>query len=253
MNNSIKYNFSDFTLKEYSQLIDIAKSKYLFTDYVSFDNDKRHILWRHDIDMSPEMALKTALIENEKSVRAIYFILLHSDFYNLIDQRNYDIIKEIINLGHKIELHFDPFFYKIESESDLDEKIQFEKDIIENIFGIKLTTFSFHNNTLFTLSCDKEMYGGLINTYSKNFKKVPYCSDSNGYWRYRRLRDVLESGSDYNLHVLTHEVWWQSDELLSPKQKIINCINDHGEKIYQTYSKALQRLNLINIDWNDNA
>jgi len=246
--NSIKYNFEDFTLTEYAILIDNAKKNYSFKGYTDFDIKKRDILWRHDIDMSPALALKTAEIEFAKGVKATYFILLHSDFYNLLDLQNCTIIKKIISLGHDIGLHFDPFFYNINSESELDAVILFEKHILEKIFGIKIDTFSFHNNTPFTLSCENETYGGLINTYSKSIKQIPYCSDSNGYWRYQRLKDVLIQATDYNLQVLTHEVWW-SEEIMSPKQKILNCIKVSGIDIYNNYDNALKRLNLINIDW----
>ncbi len=248
MKKSDKYHFSDFTLKEYESLLELAKASYKFKSYVDFDFSSRDILWRHDIDMSPEMALETAKIESAKGVKATYFILLHSDFYNLINPYNFGIIKNIIALGHDIGLHFDPFFFNIETEAELDDKIVFEKEILEKIFEIKINVFSFHNNTPFTLSCENETYGGLINTYSKKFKAIPYCSDSNGYWRFRRLKDVLADASDFNLQVLTHEIWWQKD-IMSPKEKIQKCVDLNGQTILDTYNNALERLNLINIDW----
>lgn len=248
MDNHIKYHFSDFTLNEYEKLIDLAKANYNFKSYVDFDLNARDILWRHDIDMSPALALETAIIEEKKGIKATYFILLHSDFYNLINPYNYTIIKNIIALGHDIGLHFDPFFFNINTESELDENIVFEKNILEKIFDIKINVFSFHNNTPFTLSCENETYGGLINTYSKKFKSIPYCSDSNGYWRYRRLKEVLTESKDFNLHVLTHEVWWQQ-EIMSPKQKIQKCVDISGKAIIDAYNSALPRLNLKNIDW----
>lgn len=246
--NSEKYLFDDFTLEEYKKLLDLAAKSYSFKSFPDFDSNKRDILWRHDIDMSPALALEMAKIEAQKGVKATYFILLHSDFYNLLDLLNFKIIKQIIELGHDIGLHFDPFFYSINSENELDEKIIFEKEILEKVFNIKINVFSFHNNTPFTLSCENDKYGGLINTYSKKLKAISYCSDSNGYWRYRRLRDVLEKSEDFNLHVLTHEIWWRT-EVMSPKQKILKCIKEQGQVTYDTYERAHERLKLINIDW----
>ena len=38
----------------------------------------------------------------------------------------------------------------------------------------------------------------MINTYAKYFKEnVEYCSDSNGYWRYKRLEDFLNLFEQY--------------------------------------------------------
>jgi hypothetical protein len=39
-------------------------------------------------------------------------------------------------------------------------------------------------------------------------QEVGYCSDSNGYWRVRRLEDVLREAKDERLQVLTHAEWW---------------------------------------------
>lgn len=246
--NETKYHFADFTLSEYENLIDLAKKNYTFVGYREFDHSKRHILWRHDIDMSPAMALETARIENKKGVKATYYVLLHSDFYNLLDVQNRNYIKEILSLGHEIGLHLDTFFYNVSSEDQLDNLIRFEKTILEKVFEVSITSFSFHNNTPFTLACDKDAYGGLINTYSRKIKSIPYCSDSNGYWRFKRLKDVLNEAGDHNLHVLTHEVWW-TREIMSPREKILKCISNQSEAVYLNYENALERLNLLNIDW----
>lgn len=248
MNNKDKYCFEDFTLDAYEGLLDVAKKTYTFKSFLDFDVKQRDIIWRHDIDMSPAMALTLAKIEAKKNVKSTYFILLHSDFYNLLDIENVDIIKQIIQLGHEIGLHFDPYFYQINTEDKLDEEIVFEKNFLEKVFDIEIKVFSFHNNTPFTLSCENETYGGLINTYSKKHKTIPYCSDSNGYWKYNRLKDVLESAKSFNLQILTHEVWWQS-EVMSPKQKIKYCLENHTSMVYSNYEKSLERLKLINIDW----
>ncbi len=43
-----------------------------------------------------------------------------------------------------------------------------------------------------------------------------YVSDANGYWRFRRLLDVLVEGTDVRLHVLTHPGWWQAEPMPTP-------------------------------------
>jgi hypothetical protein len=248
MENSEKYNFSDFTYSEYSGLISLAKKNFTFKNFQTFDFSQRDIIWRHDIDMSPFLALQLAKIEAKHSVQSVYFLLLHSEFYNPLDVQNRKYINEIISLGHSVELHFDPKFYNINSESELDKYIEFEKSILEITFDIDVNVFSFHNNTGFTLNCENGSYGGLLNVYSKTFKKIPYCSDSNGYWRYQRLKDVLSDAEDYNLQILTHEVWW-TKEIMSPNQKIEDCIKKHSNSTYKNYVELAEKMNLINIDW----
>lgn len=248
MENFDKYNFSDFTLKKYSKLLDLAQQKFTFVDYHNFDSTKPHIIWRHDIDMSPKWALRLARIEAERDIKATYFLLLHSEFYNLCNSYNRDIILEIMSLGHEIGLHFDCQFHNLQNEDDLRENLLLEKDFLENIFPQKLKTFAFHINTEFTKSCEEEKYGQMLNVYSQRMKNIPYCSDSNGHWRFNKLKTMIEKS--YNLHVLTHEIWWTS-EVTSPRQKIRNCIFDHGTSAYLEYVKTLRRHNLLNIDWEE--
>jgi hypothetical protein len=70
----------------------------------------------------------------------------------------------------------------------------------------------------------------LLNTYGEYFrKKVFYCSDSNGHWRFKRLKDVLEDTPENvpRLQVLTHPVWW-TEESMSPKKRFAKCIKGRG-------------------------
>jgi hypothetical protein len=78
------------------------------------------------------------------------------------------------------------------------------------LFGIRPVAFSFHNPLAAHLDCDADVYGGLVNCYSKRFKQeVAYGSDSNGYWRFWRIFDVLYEKKDARLQVLTHPGWWK--------------------------------------------
>ena len=54
-----------------------------------------------------------------------------------------------------------------------------------------------------------------------------YISDSNGYWRFDRLPEVIAAGAHERLHVLTHPEWWQ-EEAMSPRERILRCIAGRG-------------------------
>ena len=64
--------------------------------------------------------------------------------------------------------------------------------------------------------------------------------ESNGFWRHRRLRDVLEAAEDERLHVLTHPVWW-TPEPVSPRMRITRCIEGRAAKQHQWYDDLLAR------------
>ena len=229
----------DFTTDQYLELINVAKLSYKFVGYAEISLSKRFVLWRHDIDYSVNRALKLAEIENKAGVKATYFINPHAEFYNFLERSQSQKIRHIILLGHDIGLHFDAAYYDVKSESQLDDLIVREADLLENWFGIRPVVFSFHNPTEYLLSCEQESYGGLINCYSQKFKKtIPYCSDSNGYWRFRRLRDVLEAATDPFLHVLTHPEWWQ-DKPLFPRERLLRCVHGRAQKSMDFYDAAM--------------
>ena len=157
-------------------------------------------------------------------------------------------------MGHEIGLHFDSDFYEIYDESSLSLKIAAEAEILERLYGVKPAVFSFHNPVAEQLSCEDEVYGGLINCYSRRFKNdVTYCSDSNGYWRFRRLRDVLVEAKAPCLQVLTHPGWWQ-DLPMPPRQRIFRSVygraaatmrdNDTALDSYGRLKQSVRRLRL---------
>ena len=163
------YNFSDFTTNHYRVILEMGKSKFEFHFYDEVQGRQSYILWRHDVDFSIHRAVRLATIERQANVKSTYFIHLHSEYYNLFERDISDLIYKIKDLGHQIGLHFDTHYYDIRTEDELEEKIALEKEIIDRVFGIKPTVFSFHNTTTFTLSCQKWEYCGLINTYASFF------------------------------------------------------------------------------------
>ncbi|MBK8845471.1 MAG: hypothetical protein IPO27_02490 [Bacteroidetes bacterium] len=247
--NEIKYLFSDFTTNEFRKLIQALKAKsYTFRGFADFAKTEQFVLWRHDIDFSPQRALACAKIENSEGVKGTYFLHLHSEYYNLLEKNVFNIIKEIIELGHDIGVHFDTHFYNIKSEAEIIEHLGKERDFLNYLYNVDIKTFSFHNTNAFILTCNKWEYAGLINTYASYFKEeLKYCSDSNGYWRYQRMKDVIneERGS---LHLLTHCEWW-TDEVMSPWQKIQRAINGRANFAKQHYLEFLKESKMLNIDY----
>lgn len=232
---------NDFTTSEYEALLCLAKQRYAFVRYQEPEKPERYVLWRHDVDYSLNRALQLAELEHKHGVISTYFVNPHCEFYNILEKEQAEIIHRIRALGHDIGLHFDAAFHDIQLESELDDRIRMESDFLQNWFKIRPLAFSFHNPTSFLLSCEKNQYGGLINTYSKFFKQsVQYCSDSNGYWRFRRLRDVLEMENVPRLQILTHPAWWQA-ESMTPRERIFRCVEGRALSIIQRYDSALKR------------
>lgn len=244
----MNYYFEDFTRENYKQLITLASEKYNFITFDELDSNKPNkMLWRHDIDFCMHSSLKLAQIEAEMGVKTNYFILLHSKFYSIFEKEIAQIIYKIKDLGHHIGLHFDSHFYEIKSLNKLEHYLLKEVELFHNIFGIKIKSFSFHNNTEFTKSCNNESYAGLLNVYTDSVtKNYEYCSDSNGYWKYRRLKDFLLDDTIINAQVLTHPGWWQ-DEVSSPSERINKAILNRSNEVLSNYETLLDQFGNSNI------
>jgi hypothetical protein len=232
---------SDFTTIQYRALLKIASSKYLFT---SADDMGpllgRRILWRHDVDYSLNRAAKLAEIEREERVRAHYFLNIRSDFFSVAEASQVALVEKIVELGHFVGLHFDAGYHGINREIALSEVIQDEAILFERLLGLRPTAFSFHNPSAFHLTCDADSYGGLVNCYSKRFQtEVGYCSDSNGYWRFRRLYDVLADATDPCLQVLTHPGWWQ-EKPMPPRHRIFRSVYGRAASTLRAYDANLE-------------
>lgn len=241
------YHFADFTRDNYRHLLQLAQQSYAFRSYTNFNPQERFVLWRHDVDFSPHGARRLAKIEAEEGIVTTFFFHLHSEFYNLLEQEISDCVRYIIAMGHSIGLHFDTHYYKIQHVEELEQVLQFEKGLLEEIFKQEIRVFSFHNTTPFTMSCQQWQYAGMINTYAEYFQtQVGYCSDSNGYWRFRRLQDVLEMAEDERLQVLTHPAWW-IPEPMSPRARVTRCIEGRAIRQHEWYDKLLAHLGRENV------
>jgi hypothetical protein len=229
----------DFTLDSYRELLVLAKKSYTFASYSDIPWGQRFLLWRHDCDFSLNRAFALARIEADLGICATYFLNPHCAFYNLLEHSQYHLVNKIVGMGHQIGLHFDAAFFDTSNVEDLSTQVHDEADFLERVFGMRPSAFSFHNPLAIHLKCEEETYGGLINCYSRRFKaEVPYCSDSNGYWRFRRLRDVLERATDPCLQVLTHPGWWQ-DNGMPPRQRVFRSAYGRARATMADYDTVI--------------
>lgn len=231
---------ADFTIEHYRQLLRLARRKWPLVSYDAIPIGQRFLLWRHDCDYSLNRALALARIEQEEGVQATYFVNPHSEFYNPLERGQLDILLKIRAMGHRLALHFDGMFFTTHDESELVRQLESEASLLGTFLGERPIAFSFHNPSTFHLSCEDESYAGMVNCYSRRFKKeVAYCSDSNGYWRFQRLYDVLVKGDETRLQVLTHPGWWQ-DKPMTPREKVFRSVYGRAEATLRFFYKAIE-------------
>jgi hypothetical protein len=238
---------SEFTDDAYRALLEVARRGYRFEPFGTASRS-RHVLWRHDVDVSVHRALAMARVESSMDVRATYFLLLHSPFYNLLETGVRRAARELATLGHRIGLHFEGAYYEDHALDELPGRITAEQRFLQDLIEVPVEAFSFHNPVIDgTLALDDDEVGGMVNAYGHRLKaRYRYISDSNGFWQHDRLPDVLSEASETRLHVLTHPEWW-TPETLSPRQRISRAIDGRAISAHSYYDELLERAGRPNV------
>lgn len=256
----VNYYNEDFTTDNYKKIIKKAKEKYTFipfSDAYGGPLVENKVLWRHDVDFSINWSCILSEIEDNAGVKASYFIHLHSRFYSILETETLRKLYRILQNGAEIGLHFDfEFYYRIYgeniSELDLEEAAYDESRMLKKLLCIDDSVripISFHNPELCNvMDIQHDCYGGMINAYSSRLKEnFHYCSDSNGYWRYERLEDILLKKEYENLQILTHPGWWQN-KVMSPSERVQKILKDRSEEVYNNYCELLLKGNRLNVE-----
>ena len=112
----------------------------------------------------------------------------------------------------------------------------------------EISIFSFHNpDTKHALSILDYRLSEMINVYSKKIRNsYYYISDSNGYWRYSRLLDLLKNNNEKNIQILIHPEWWQKTAM-SPRMRVVRCVDERSKRTLETYDSILKASKRKNI------
>lgn len=242
-------DFTEFTEAGFVELLKrLDAGGYRFARYGEKSSD-RHVLWRHDVDASIHRAAKLAQIEADRAAIATYFVNLRSPFYNLLEPEVERLLYRIHKCGHEIGLHFDAAAYSktMWTEEELESAVRREKTFLENLIEVPIKVVSWHNPDLSNL-LDFEMddIGGLINSYGGSLRNdYTYCSDSNGYWRFKSMGHIIAQGYE-RLHLLTHPEWWTS-EAMAPSERMDRAIFGRARNVRYAYDQLLARAGRRNV------
>jgi peptidoglycan/xylan/chitin deacetylase (PgdA/CDA1 family) len=159
------------------------------------------IILRHDCDLSIIQAHALAQIEKESGVRSSFFILVHNSVYNPGAENNRDLLREMVDEGFEIGLHFDISYYGDVDDVGLEEKASREAEILSEIIGKNVQSVSIHNPSV---TGRYPIFEKFINAYD------PAVFSEEVYWSESRMaprKDVWEfvnRANERTLQVLMH-------------------------------------------------
>lgn len=200
-------SWDSFSIAGYTALVRALLARgYAVRGFADAEPEARHLILRHDIDMSLEAAVPIAEAEAALGAKAVYFVLVRSELYNPFAPDGVVALARIASLGHEIGLHFDAALYP---ETALEAAAARECTVLETLLERPVHTISFHRphpsllGRAGTLASRRHAYEPHF------FRDMGYCSDSRGGW-YRGhplAHEAVAAGRA--LQLLTHPIWWQ--------------------------------------------
>jgi hypothetical protein len=175
-----------FDLAHYRELLQAAQAGgYRFVRFEERPRDGDLFL-RHDVDLDLAATVEMAELEADLDVRATYFLMTESVFYNLASSEGVATLARLRELGHGIGLH------AVYPNANLDYRFD--------------PVVSWHNPDPAVMS---HPLTGVTNAYAKPwFTPETYRSDSNRRWRSGCPHEELRAGAFPWLQLLVHpEIW----------------------------------------------
>lgn len=237
-----------FTYSHYEYILDlIQKAEYKVVFFNESCPDDKELIIRHDIDLDLDKAYRMAQIENKHKVKATYFIMVRSPFYNILDRSNSDFIRGISDLGHQIGLHFDEAYYGSNDTENVIKYVNSEVQILKEHFDTGIFAVSFHRPSQFLLQSDIKLKNGLVNTYDRNFiNKFKYISDSRRMWKDGCLCTYFDkTRTDCpRIQALVHPIWW-TDKIISAQAAMDRFLFDKLKYLDSELGKNIQIYNRL--------
>ncbi len=200
-----------FSPQGYRALIGSLRAEgYEPRDFFTVRPEARHLILRHDIDVSLEAAVAMAELEASLGVRSTYFALLRCELYNPFAEAGRAALRRLGALGHEVGLHFDASLVA-GNPDDLDKAAAEECAMLEGLIDRPVRIISFHRPAAALLDLDRALAGRAHAYEPRFFKAIGYCSDSRGAFHHGDPLSHPAVAAGQALQLLTHPIWWMAE------------------------------------------
>ena len=175
---------------------------------------ERVCLIRHDVDADPGAAIALARIEAELGIVATYFFMLRSPLYNVFGRANHALVEDVLALGQRIGLHYDPGFTPRAGRTHT-EQISIELDVLEGMFGVRPGAVAFHQPSQVPGGMEIEVEGAVKANLLPGYH---FVADPNKSEWVLEAFDHFRTGAQPRLQLLVHPVWWLDPD--APPQEL---------------------------------
>ena len=203
-----------FDYETYRTLLEFLRNKNVnvtFEEFPLCDDSIRYFILRHDVDFSPEAALRMAKLEATMGIRASYFVLLSAPYYNLLSEQYLDFPRGLIGMGHEVGLHYDLRVYTDLGHGKLLETLEANINLLTKLAGKKVRSIAMHNPSLSggdPFRNTKQFINAYDDQYTQN---TMFLSDSCGAWRDEAVSVFETCNVPPRLQLLIHPLFWDRE------------------------------------------
>ncbi len=205
-----------FSYDDYREIVKAVKDSGRYCGYKDAIQRDSFVIMRHDVEYSVERAYELSKIEESLDFTSNFFFQWTNNSYNLLSKKNMDMIKDMHERGQTIGLHF-----ALNGMTDIQQirlQIIKEMDILSDMFGFTVDTFSIHRPSADVLRENIKL-PGILNAYQDEFFtfaehvdpdapiEVKYLSDANHIWRYG-YPDRETIFANPKVQILVHPFGW---------------------------------------------
>ena len=181
-------------------------------------------LMRHDVDFDIKLAHQLAVIEQEAGIVSTFFILTTCESYNVLCDRNRNLLRELVAMGHEIGLHFDPRLYR----DELDPAVRREVELLSFAADQAVRSISLHNPSIHG---QYPMFEGYINAYDTSmFSDDNYISDSLYLFRGKNPFEFIKNIDKHMIQILLHPMHYSASG------------GGYDEVIVDTFARYMQEI-----------
>jgi hypothetical protein len=161
---------------------------------------------RHDVDYSPAAALRLAEQEAARGVRATYFLLAGTSYYNLLAPEHAHVASALVALGHEVGLHYDVRSFAPFSREEWPRLLRAQAALLGELAGEPVASIAMHQPALHGDDPFRGQDLGFLNAYE--MRDVTYVSDSCRAWRDSGWAMLSRGEFPPRLHLCLHPINW---------------------------------------------
>jgi hypothetical protein len=183
-----------------------------FCDFSAGDPPDPSFILRHDIDYSPDAALRLAEQEAERGVFATYFLLVGTRYYNLAAPEHAHVPRRLAELGHEVGLHYDVNSFRAFARGEWSRLLEAQARLLGELAGTPVASIAMHQPALNGEDPFRDERR-FVNAYEPRFvRDATYVSDSCRAWRDSGWAMFASGDVPKRLHLCLHPINWSEQD-----------------------------------------